>query len=321
MVSTMNTNAEQAIEALSENSRHFLRSTLDEVHKDSSAGNRNAVIFVAAALEVLLKTRLVIEHWTLLFDDPAKAKITDLKSGDFVSVLASKLVGRLNNVASLEIAPKVPQAIFQLRNRIVHFAPPTEIAIRMEVAMALSFALEFIHDHMLPNLQNNEQTELTKLKEEISEAFRVLDDFRIKRLKELEGALGTCSLLVECPDCAQKTLALTGDDETDTCLFCLSKTDGQTLAERYVFEVLGWSWRVIADGGGELIQDCIECSERSFVTGVQVVNRPNIVHACFSCAAEYEDDDVEQCMSCSSLMSADNDISVCFDCLAASEQG
>lgn len=313
----MHTNAEQAIEALSENSRHFLRSTLDEVHKNSSGGNRNAVIFVAAALEALLKTRLVIEHWTLLFDDPAKAKITDLKSGDFVSVLASKLVARLNNVASLEIAAKVPQTTFQLRNRIVHFAPPTEIAIRMEVAMALSFALEFIHEHMLPKLQNNEHVELTKLKEEISEAFRVLDDFRIKRLEELEGALGTCSVLVECPDCAQKTLSLTGDDETDTCLFCLSKTDGQELAERYVSEVLSWSWRIVADGGEELIQECINCCEHSFVTTVQVVNRPNIVHACFTCAETYEADEVDTCTNCGHWRSADGEGSICTDCWSA----
>lgn len=313
----MNTNAEQAIEALSENSRHFLRSTLDEIHKNSSAGNRNAVIFVAAALETLLKTRLVIEHWTLLFDDPAKAKIADLKTGDFVSVLASKLVARLNNVASLGIAPRVPQAIFQLRNRVVHFAPPTEIAIRTEVAMALSFALEFIHEHMLPNIQDNENAELTKLKVEISEIFRELDDFRTKRLAELKGTLSTCSVVVECPDCAQEALSLTDDDETDTCLFCLARTDGPDLAERYVSEVLSWSWRTVADGGDELIQECINCADQAFVTTVKVVNRPQIVHACFSCAVTYEADEALSCTSCGSWMSADRDISICSDCWAA----
>lgn len=160
----MHTNAETAIDALSENSRHFLRSTLDEIRKNSSAGNGNAVTFVEPVIETRLKTRLVIEHWTLLIDDAAKAKAADLKSGEFVSVIASKLVSRLNNVASLEIAAEVPHETFQLRNRIVYIAPPTEIAIRTEVAKALSFALEFIHEDMPPNLQSNEHVEHIRLK-------------------------------------------------------------------------------------------------------------------------------------------------------------
>lgn len=318
MVSHMDTNAEQATEALSENSRHFLRSTLEEIRKDSPAGNRNAVIFVAAALETLLKTRLVVEHWTLLFDDPATAKIADLKSGEFVSVAAAKLVSRLNNVASLGIVAKVPRDTFQLRNRIVHFAPPTSIAIRTEVATALSFALEFIHEHMLPNLQSSDHEELSSLNEEISEMFRELDDFRTKRLSELEKALGACGVLVECPDCDQNTLSITAEDEINVCLFCLAKTAGPDLAERYASEVLSWGWRTLADGGEDIVQECMECLEQAFVTTVQVVNRPKIAHACFSCAQTYEADEVMSCTSCGNWMSADRDISICADCWSAS---
>lgn len=84
----------------------------------------------AAGLEVMLKTRLAIEHWTLLFEDPARAKLSELKSGEFVSVSASKMVSRLNNVASLDLKHKAPDKVFKLRNRVVHFAPPSDLAFR-----------------------------------------------------------------------------------------------------------------------------------------------------------------------------------------------
>ncbi len=233
----MHADAAHAIAVLSENGRHFLRSTLDEVRKDNSAGNRNAVIFVAAALEVLLKTRLTIEHWTLLFDDPARAKLSDLKSGDLVSVQASKLVDRLNNVASLAIKPDAAKRVFQLRNRVVHFGPPTNFAVRVEVAIGLNFALEFIHDHVLPHLEGKEQSELAELKERISQVFLELDEFRIKRLLVLEAELKAHGTVVECPDCNQETLTIEDDGEEDTCLFCLA-TDCATQ------RTLGWAWRL-----------------------------------------------------------------------------
>jgi ssDNA-binding Zn-finger/Zn-ribbon topoisomerase 1 len=314
----MHADAARAIEVLSENGRHFLRSTLDEIRRDNSTGNRNAVIFVAAALEVLLKTRLAIEHWTLVFDDPAKAKLSELKSGEFVSVQASKLIPRLNNVASLDLKAEVPDKVFRLRNRVVHYAPPTGLAVRVEVALGLNFALQLIHDHVLGHLQDRAHAELTALKEEISQVFLDLDEFRTKRLTALEGALQNHGTVVECPDCNQRTLVLKSEAEEDTCLFCLAATNGEELARRYVADALHWSWRDEADGGEDPIHWCLNCDAFSLVSGVQVLNRPKIAYACFSCAEIYEHDDVDRCGRCGDVKTANEDV-ICPACWAAME--
>lgn len=309
----------QAFAALSENGRHFLRSTLDEVHKDTQEGNRNAVIFVAAALEVLLKRRLAVEHWTLLFNDPATAKRSDLTRAKFVSVAASQLVTRLNNVTSNTIDTVVPGMIFELRNDIVHFAPPPDDAIRVNVAAALNFALRFIHDHMLPNLQGDERGELITLRDDISKTFKGLADFRTTRLEGLEKTLVHQRVLVTCPECAQATLALKPQGRTNTCLFCLAETDGTELTERYVAAILHWSFGAV--GGGEYpSQWCFECSEPSFVTGVQDARRPDIVHACFSCAAVFKAEEVERCCRCNLWMAVSTNGDECTDCLEDKEQ-
>jgi hypothetical protein len=313
----MNDDAALAIDVLSENGCHFLRSTLDEVGKDDQAGNRNAVIFAAAALEVLLKTRLAIEHWTLLFEDPAKAKLSELKGGEFVSVSASKLVQRLNNVVSLNLKNEAPDKVFKLRNRVVHFAPPTDLAVRVEVALGLNFALAFIHEHLLPHFEPRGNADLAALKEEIADVFRELEHFRTSRLESLEGALGTHPIVVECPDCNQATLVVQGDEDADSCLFCLATTEGEELAQRYVADVLNWSWRDEADGGEDPIQACINCDADAFVTGIQVVNRPKIAFGCFSCAEVFEQEEVQRCDRCGDLMAADEENGTCSACWSA----
>ena len=313
----MNEDAAVAIDVLSENGCHFLRSTLDEVVKDDQSGNRNAVIFAAAALEVLLKARLAIEHWTLLFEDPAKAKISDLKSGEFVSVSASKIVQRLNNVASLDLKNDAPDKVFKLRNRVVHFAPPTDLAVRVEVALGLNFALTFIHEHLLPHLETSRSADLAALKEEIAVVFRELEHFRTSRLESLEGVLGTHSTIVECPDCNQPTLVIQADDDEDSCLFCLATTKGEELAQRYVADVLNWSWHDVADGGEDPVHACINCGADALVAGIQVVNRPKIAFGCFSCAEMVEQGEVQPCDRCGELMAANEETGTCSDCWAA----
>lgn len=313
----MNDDVALAIDVLSENGCHFLRSTLDEVGKDDQAGNRNAVIFAAAALEVLLKARLAIEHWTLLFEEPAKAKLSELKGGEFVSVSASKIVQRLNNVASLNLKNDAPDKVFKLRNRVVHFAPPTDLAVRVEVALGLNFALTFIHEHLLPHLETRRSADLAALKEEIADVFRELEHFRTSRLESLEGFLRTHPIIVECPDCSQPTLVLQADDDEDSCLFCLATTQGEELAQRYVADVLNWSWRDVADGGEDPVHACINCDADALVAGIQVVNRPKIAFGCFSCAEMFEQGEVQRCDRCGELMAAHDETGTCSDCWAA----
>lgn len=288
-------------------------SALGEIDRDTETGNRNAVVFSAAAVEVLLKTRLALEHWTLLFDDPARAKLQDLKNGDFVSVQASRLVQRLNNVASLGLETKRADQIFKLRNRMVHFGPGPKIATRLEVSRSLGFALDFLHDHLLPELPDEEQQRLEELKTELTATFAKIDDFKAGRLRDLKAELGTHAIVITCPDCQQDALVIDGDEDENRCLFCLALTGSEELAERYVSDILGWTWTSIAEGGTEPLQECIECSGHALVGPIQVVNRPKISYVCFSCATTLEETDVDWCARCGDMKRSNGD-SLCSSC-------
>lgn len=308
----MKSDSTGAIGPLVENACHFLRSTLGEIRRESTGGNRNAVIFIAAALEVLLKTRLALEHWTLLFDDPGKAQISELKSGDFVSAQASKLVTRLNNVASLGLGGSSADKVFRLRNRVVHYAPPSDLAVRVEVALGLNFALEFIHNHLLPDIHDPHHDDLSLVKEEIAEVFLELDAYREKRLLLLSGELSVYRTIVECPDCHQETLAV-DDEDTLTCRFCLVEDESASLAQRYVEEVMSWGWRDEADGGDKPLHECFSCGVFSLVVGVRVRKRPQISYVCFSCADVFEGHEVRHCGRCGELMAVGDD-AICPNC-------
>lgn len=308
--------ANRAVAIMSENASHFIRSALVEVKRDDEEGNRNAVVFVAAALEVLLKMRLAMEHWALIFDDPGRAKRADLESGDFVSVQASKLVKRLNDVAELAIDGGVPGDFFKLRNRVIHYAPPTGIAIRLEVARGLTYAVDLVHRHILAGLAGPERGRAESDMNAALDVFHELDDFKSKRLASLEPILTNRGVTVTCPDCFQEALVL-DDVSLQTCLFCLTSTPGAELAQRYIGNVLHWTWRDEADGGNHPVHHCIECDSFAFVDEARVRNRAKVNYVCFACASAYEDSDIGYCDRCGGVMarSEDGTCSACWSAL------
>lgn len=311
----MNKDVQGAIRALAENGSHFLRSTLEEVEKlpDGAEGSRNAVIFMAAALEVLLKARLAAEHWTLVFDDPATAKISSLSSGDFHSVGAKQLVARLNNTALPKLPKDVPEKIFSLRNSVVHFAPPSNFAVRVEIAAGLNYILNHVNKEIEPLLADESRPAHQDLTGRITAVFISLNDFREKRLKTLEGVLSTCALLVQCPECSQPTLRLEQEKQAE-CLFCLSKFDAEVLVNEYMRSFL---WGSHEDFEWYGLGDCLECSDETLVFGVTVVRRPKIAYLCFSCTKAYGQDEITKCARCGGWMLVDDEMTACSECYLA----
>jgi hypothetical protein len=53
-----------------------------------------AVLHLQAATEVLLKVRLIREHWTLVFKNPDKATLVSYASGDFISIRLDETPGQ-----------------------------------------------------------------------------------------------------------------------------------------------------------------------------------------------------------------------------------
>ncbi|MFD9904067.1 hypothetical protein [Streptomyces sp. NPDC059063] len=84
-----------------ENGVH-LRSVVDHLTTADPPTPRDlkyAVLHLQAAAEVLLKARLVEEHWSLVFKEPGTATRKKFEDGDFISCTTQAAVGRLRKVA------------------------------------------------------------------------------------------------------------------------------------------------------------------------------------------------------------------------------
>ncbi|MDR2889886.1 MAG: hypothetical protein LBV33_08645 [Lachnospiraceae bacterium] len=63
---------------------------------------KQAIINLSNCLELLIKYRLLVEHWGFIFDDVNKAKAISLDSGDFISVSFNKGIERLRNICNID---------------------------------------------------------------------------------------------------------------------------------------------------------------------------------------------------------------------------
>ncbi len=108
--------------SLVESAFDFLERALDEY--DSSP--KYAILHLAASVELLLKARLMAEHWTLIISPKHTPTFDRLKSGDFLSVTLSEAIERLGGVLPNEHhvtrdAKDEFLSLLKERNKVAHF--------------------------------------------------------------------------------------------------------------------------------------------------------------------------------------------------------
>jgi len=87
-----------------------------------------SVINFCAAVELFLKARLMLEHWSLLCEDLRSANLIKFRNGDCRSISLDDAIRRLENIVGVNITRKEKEIFSQLRdrrNRLVHFLDPT----------------------------------------------------------------------------------------------------------------------------------------------------------------------------------------------------
>jgi len=103
-----------------ESAFEFLNKSLDEF--ESSL--KFSILHFAVAIELILKARLIKEHWSLVVDRLDKAKRHDFFSGKSKTINPDTAIARLKDIACdpvSEDAFKTFKEISQHRNRVVHF--------------------------------------------------------------------------------------------------------------------------------------------------------------------------------------------------------
>ena len=107
-------------DSLTRNAFDFLERGIAEFDK----APKYSVIHFCAAVEMLLKARLMKEHWSLIVSRPDQANLAKFMAGDFISVTLEDARVRIRDVAGEDIGDDAYgsfRALANHRNKMVHF--------------------------------------------------------------------------------------------------------------------------------------------------------------------------------------------------------
>jgi hypothetical protein len=113
-------NHEDIFESLTKNAFDFLERGITEF----DASPKYSVIHFCAAVEMLLKARLMKEHWSLIVSKPEQASLAKFMAGDFISVTMDEARQRLRDIAGEDISADAFASFRTLanhRNKMIHF--------------------------------------------------------------------------------------------------------------------------------------------------------------------------------------------------------
>jgi hypothetical protein len=92
--------------------------------KDLKTRPKYSVINFCSGLELILKARLLKEHWSLIVKRPEEAALIRFQNGDFVSVAVEEAIKRLANIGDETFSHDEAKCFERLRdhrNKVVHF--------------------------------------------------------------------------------------------------------------------------------------------------------------------------------------------------------
>lgn len=107
-------------DALTRNAFDFLTKAIEEF----DTAPKYSVIHFCAAIEMLLKGRLMQEHWSLIVGKPEQANLAKFIAGDFVSVTLEETRNRLRDIVDQDISDEAFNSFRTLathRNKMIHF--------------------------------------------------------------------------------------------------------------------------------------------------------------------------------------------------------
>jgi hypothetical protein len=272
-----------------------------------------AVLHLCAALEVLLKARLLAEDWTLVFEDTKGATKEALETGAFRSVGIKDAVSRLRPLGILisERDHSIILRAFDKRNALQHFGlADSADAVLATAAAALNILVSFIDRH----LRESEPDRTAQAIDDVRDGLSRIDEFVEVRLEELADVLAEIPVVVECPGCSQMALEL---GTPCVCLFCLKEGPPERVAEEYVWEIFQESEYEAAKGRTSWsIHECPDCGSEVLVGGITNANNRDTYWCCFAEGWGLTYDAISECERCGTLASAGmDDLVLCENCL------
>ncbi len=150
-----------------------LRCYLDLLHDDNvhdPYSIKHVIINLSTCMELLIKFRLLQEHWAFLFDDINKAKERNFDKGDFVSVSFVRGIERLQNLCEIKTEKyfTASQQLQRYRNRAVHFTLNDNLEAILKTIIATIIEIQnFAYDEVIPYIENDDA--IKDIKSELKE--------------------------------------------------------------------------------------------------------------------------------------------------------
>jgi hypothetical protein len=248
-----------------------------------------AVLHLHSATEVLLKARLVREHWSLVFSDPGKATWGNYEAGRFSSATLDWTIKRLRDIANVDVGERTRTAISALsetRNAFTHYGhSASAYAVESQATEVLEFLVDFIDEHLYdPASASRFGQEYEETMRAVQERLGRIDSLVRGRMRTVEAELkDQQDQTIQCPACRRYAVAV---ESTPRCRFCTAKwDDASSLASEYVFGVVG------VDNGQLNICGACEMdwpSPQTLVLGASVAADPHTdIGLCFRCGVTY----------------------------------
>lgn len=322
---------------LTSNGLQFLRRSVHQITAEQSTleSLSFAIVDLATTVEVLLKARLVREHWTLIASNADKVSITNMISGDISTVTPDQAVNRLESVAGIDLKKDGRsdqlRTLAKLRNRAIHFSMnPTPVdALEASLGQGLDFVLWLLEHEFR---EGPDQAVADVVEECIEELTTLVGDISTlvdQRMAALASQLDAADVCVDCPRCQQPALTLT-EGYASRCAFCLwTPTDGADCADEYASTLESSSrYQSIKEGGEWPVYTCPACSEFSLVEGIRQA-RPGLATAagspretempvhwgCFACGMTATRFDIDFCSRCGEpTTTSDDTMPICETC-------
>lgn len=127
---------------LLENGLDFIARAVGELRRDPTPRNlKYGVLHLKAGADLVLKERLRIHDWQLLFDDLTLAERHAFDAGAFRSPGTEEVLKRLRDQAGVRVRARDKRNLYRLRvlrNRIEHFAITDSATVAMAITRSVS---------------------------------------------------------------------------------------------------------------------------------------------------------------------------------------
>ena len=94
-------NESELFNSLVSNALDFLDAAIDDIRNRP----KYSVIHFYSAVEIIFKSRLLLEHWALVWDEPSLANKAKFEKGNFRSVSLEDAIHRLKGIVGVGVTP------------------------------------------------------------------------------------------------------------------------------------------------------------------------------------------------------------------------